>query len=231
MPAVAEAGTYVGMLPELEMKTLMDLEMALLVGSALQAQHYFPWFVLHCASRAPVHSSLLPHDVPVHVVLPSSIRTVESVFLPAGRFGLSAHGLAPIHRPCCIYSECSDHRHCAGVLVRGSRRVCKVTLHTDLHHCFKMFLAISSDDSADLWGMQPCRSILNDSYNTDVLLKFPPHIVALGCLTVVRFLDAAAAAWALQEPSICSANTQASWHSGGGDAAARCPAVVGGIGS
>jgi hypothetical protein len=36
-PAVARAGTYVGMLPELEMKTLMDLEMALLVGSALQA--------------------------------------------------------------------------------------------------------------------------------------------------------------------------------------------------
>ncbi len=34
-----------------------------------------------------------------------------------------------------------------------------------------------------------CRSVLNDSYCTDVCLLYPPHIIALGCLNVVRCND------------------------------------------
>ncbi len=35
-------------------------------------------------------------------------------------------------------------------------------------------------------GSGACRAVLNDSYQTRVLLMHPPHIVALACVVLVR---------------------------------------------
>lgn len=42
----------------------------------------------------------------------------------------------------------------------------------------------------DPLGSGACRAVLNDSYQTRVLLTHPPHIVAVACIVLVRPLAA-----------------------------------------
>jgi hypothetical protein len=105
----SSAGEFPSMLPELEMKTLMDLEMALLVGcmenqcpcdAATSSGRCFSAF---CTRGCSLPQSLLQRDRPCST----------------GWFGLPPHGVAPIHGPCRISSKRSPHRCCARVLVSG----------------------------------------------------------------------------------------------------------------